>query len=254
MLAIPIDDLIGHKIGRWTVLGPGKPLHRNVTCHCRCACGRERDVRAGRLRSGDSRSCGRCGVPVEARFWPRVFVPRIGLLEGRLHLGAAVAQEKDSCWEWRGSRRSNGYGTFLYKGRTESAQRVAWVLYHGHKFPSGKAACHTCDNPPCVNPFHIWPGTAKENAQDAMAKGRLWTPLGRRGYSKTLSERTHCKYGHRFPGPKEHGRRVCRICARRRSMKYYFSHTAIIDEKRRIQRAALKARRPPRPSSDSGKQ
>lgn len=76
-------------------------------------------------------------VAIEARFWPKVFVPRIGMLVGRLHFGVALAQEKDSCWEWRGAGRAK-YGIVWYEGRNEPAQKIAWMLYHGRPFPEGK--------------------------------------------------------------------------------------------------------------------
>ncbi len=77
------------------------------------------------------------------------------------------------CWTWTGSKDQFGRGYFLYEGKVRRAPRVAWALHHGVPFPDDRDACHTCDNPTCVNPFHIWPGTAHENLQDAGGKGRL---------------------------------------------------------------------------------
>lgn len=145
-------------------------------------------------------------VPIAARFWPKVFVPRIGMLDGKLHLGAAVAQEKDTCWEWRGSRRSR-YGMVWYEGRNEPAQKVAWMLYHERSFPAGKDACHSCDNPACVNPLHVWPGSIKANALDSRRKGR-----------HHQASKTHCRNGHPYnkanTATRPNGWRVCRICRR----------------------------------------
>ena len=73
------------------------------------------------------------------------------------------------CWLWTGGKSSNGYGTKRVDGKPKSAQAVAFFLTHG-KWPN--RACHRCDNPPCVRPDHIFNGTAKDNAEDMVAKGR----------------------------------------------------------------------------------
>ncbi len=78
----------------------------------------------------------------------------------------------DDCWEWRAGRRPSGYGMFAHEGKIWGAHRFAFTLMIG-EIPEGKFVCHTCDNPPCCNPGHLVPGTARENAHDAAAKHRL---------------------------------------------------------------------------------
>jgi hypothetical protein len=79
----------------------------------------------------------------------------------------------DNCWVWTGrSRNDAGYGEVFYKGKARLAHRVMWMETHDEPIPPGILVCHTCDNPPCVNPDHLFLGTTLDNAQDMVAKGR----------------------------------------------------------------------------------
>lgn len=89
-----------------------------------------------------------------------------------------VEMEPNSgCWIFVGSRNEarGGYGNFNYQGRNQSASRAAYLLFVGPLAPS-EYACHGCDTPPCVNPHHLFAGTARDNAQDAARKGRMAVP------------------------------------------------------------------------------
>lgn len=94
------------------------------------------------------------------RFWPKVNIAG-----------------PNECWEWMGCVLPHGKAGLLYgrffpiRTRGMTAHRVAFLFTHG-EVPDELFVCHSCDNPPCCNPAHLWLGTAKENAQDRDRKGR----------------------------------------------------------------------------------
>lgn len=78
----------------------------------------------------------------------------------------------DSCWVWIGAM-TDGYGDFWCRPRvqTHRAHRIAYMLAYGD-IDSSIMVCHRCDNPPCVNPAHLWIGSALDNTRDCYAKQR----------------------------------------------------------------------------------
>jgi hypothetical protein len=77
----------------------------------------------------------------------------------------------DECWEWLGALTPKGYGNFNLGGRQMRAPRAA-LIRAGVAVPDDMCALHHCDNPPCVNPAHLYVGTKKQNALDCSARGR----------------------------------------------------------------------------------
>lgn len=92
------------------------------------------------------------------------------------------------CWEWTAYRKPNGYGAFmLRKGVFVGAHTVSFALVHG-PIPAGMSICHKCDNPPCVNPDHLFLGTQRDNAFDMFAKGRATRTRGTDRANARLTE------------------------------------------------------------------
>lgn len=91
------------------------------------------------------------------------------------------------CWPWKRASFVNGYGCFRVKHNNILAHRFAWQDTNG-PIPDGKMICHSCDNPPCCNPAHLFPGTAQDNVDDMTRKGRKVPPRGEKNHWHKLTE------------------------------------------------------------------
>jgi len=121
----------------------------------------------------------------------------------------------NGCWVWLGFKFMGrgvtdpfkGYAAASYRGKNGRLGRYIVAMKIGRPLEKYEVACHHCDNPPCINPDHLFCGTQKENGLDARAKKRYW-------YQRI----TKCKRGHEFDEENtqrdSRGFRHCRACLR----------------------------------------
>ena len=83
----------------------------------------------------------------------------------------------EECWEFTGGINSTGRGIFTYNGKSIHAHRMSYIFHCG-LIPAGMWVLHHCDNGKCVNPHHLFLGSAKDNVQDCVSKGRKVTLRG----------------------------------------------------------------------------
>jgi hypothetical protein len=84
----------------------------------------------------------------------------------------AKVDKSGSCWKWTASTLSAGYGQFTIARRRVLAHRVSWEIQNQREVPEGMCICHSCDNPRCVHPEHLFLGSLSDNMKDCYRKGR----------------------------------------------------------------------------------
>lgn len=143
--------------------GGGKYCSRQCTTRiapCVClTCDKPFTLRPSEVRKGRGKYCSHACYHQRAqpsyvdRFW-------------------AFVLKADGCWIWQGGRDRKGYGHFTLPDKQQrQAHRLAYELTFGPILP-GVHCLHTCDNPPCCNPAHLWIGTRSDNMRDMVYKQR----------------------------------------------------------------------------------
>lgn len=118
--------------------------------------------------------------------------------------------------------KRTGYAKVGYKGQVHNAHRVLWILTHG-PIPEGLQVCHSCDNRKCINLDHLWLGTAKQNHEDMIKKGRWRSRSANSPYPNT-----HCIHGHELTPDNVYivrsrpNVKSCRTC---KSIEYFMKKT-----------------------------
>lgn len=113
-------------------------------------------------------------------------IPRT-LKDIRIWFWKNIIINESGCWEWKRPRDVNGYGVCRVNGHKYRAHRVAYLLTHG-TLPIDRLVCHHCDNPPCVNPKHLFLGDDKINHRDAVDKGRKFDCRGMNSFSAVFTD------------------------------------------------------------------
>jgi hypothetical protein len=129
---------------------------------CRCGCGKQAPVARctdrskGHIKGQALLYCKghHFRRPLPDRFWEKV-----------------DKRDVDECWPWTGTTVSKGYGSIGHEGKTLSAHRVSWELHFDS--PGDLHVLHSCDNPPCCNPAHLFLGTNADNIRDRLLKERM---------------------------------------------------------------------------------
>lgn len=123
-------------------------------------------------------------------------------------------QAESGCIEYTGSAKGK-HGHIFVHGKNWLVHRVVYMANAGlYELPTNRYVCHSCDNPSCINPDHLWLGDAKSNIQDMIKKGRNY-----------FLNRTHCPQGHPYSGDnlyvKGNGSRGCKTCTSARGKASY---------------------------------
>ena len=101
---------------------------------------------------------------------------RTGTIQERFFRKVIRGKDENDCWGWCGYTDTNGYPQLSDKGKEKMCSRVSYGIFKGG-IPEKLFVCHSCDNPLCTNPRHLWLGTAKDNSRDMDLKGRRKTKI-----------------------------------------------------------------------------
>lgn len=94
-------------------------------------------------------------------------------------------KKQPNCWVYKGSVKYDGYPSFSLNGKTISGHRFCYMVFNG-EIGEDQVVRHTCDNPKCVNPYHLETGTQQDNMRDKFIRGR--TAKGSRNGRSRLTE------------------------------------------------------------------
>jgi hypothetical protein len=126
---------------------------------------------------------------------------------------------KNECWNWTGAKNKAGYGMFKVAVGTSLANRMSYKLAFCF-IPEGMCVLHKCDNPSCVNPYHLYAGTMGDNTRDMIERHRQY-----------WANRDRCSMGHEYTpentlhynGTKKDSR-ICKTCKKTKAHEWYIKN------------------------------
>lgn len=138
-----------------------------------------------------------------------------GRSAGEVILDGSHMEPNSGCWLWAKSDNGYGYGHLTFRTKRHAAHRLSFSFFV-RPLKKTEVLRHKCDNPACVNPVHLIPGTYKDNSKDAVERKRF-----------PQQRKTHCVNGHNLSEAKwikrsdGRMRRHCLYCHRENSRKYF---------------------------------
>lgn len=203
------ERLIGTRKGKLLVTGLVRDPRGKPRLICKCDCGKECQRLPWNLTDAGSCGCDRVRF-IQNQISTATPEPEYTRLKAQVILQNVKPNER-GCLEWQGYRHPiKGYGHIGMKSkRHEHTHRVVYRGVRG-PIPDGWDVCHTCDNPPCCNPLHLFAAPRVANLIDMRNKGR-----------NRQTQKTHCPKGHEYAihavrHPTRATWRACGICVKER--------------------------------------
>lgn len=156
------EDLSGKSFNELTAIEWSHKKGEKNYWKCLCSCGNIKSISAECLKRGTTKSCGclaKRNKEKRGQFIKERLRDRINIVDS-------------GCWEWCGPVNASGYGISGTGYGDQLAHRSSFMAFNG-KIPKGLYVCHHCDNRKCINPEHLYAGTAKDNMRDALNRDRF---------------------------------------------------------------------------------
>lgn len=168
-----------------------------VTC-AECGVRFDRGYRLSKTRAANPQYCTPACRRSAIKMTP---AEALNSLKSRFEV-LVIRRGPKECWGWSGRKNGSGYCLIDHAGRPQLAHRMSYLLHTGTA-PSELIVCHSCDNPECTNPSHLWLGSHQDNMTDASVKGRMsGGPRGSQVNTSKLSEADVLHiYSSSEPGP-----------------------------------------------------